>query len=114
MARHNLWPIPTVKGNYNKAGLSARSGDGLATAVNKAETFPTPCARDHKDSGPNVNYEKIRKKGKLEGSAGGPLNPDWVEWLMGWPIGLTASGPAEMESFLLWLRLHGVNSLSDF
>jgi hypothetical protein len=34
MARQALWPTPTVKGNYNKKGLSARSGDGLATAVN--------------------------------------------------------------------------------
>ncbi len=30
-----MWPTPTVKGNYNKAGLSKRSGDGLSTAVNK-------------------------------------------------------------------------------
>lgn len=29
------------------------------------------------------------------------LNPLFVEWLMGWPIGLTGSGPAETE-FCLW------------
>jgi len=23
----------------------------------------------------------------------GQLSPDWTEWLMGWPIGLTASRP---------------------
>jgi len=28
-----LWPTPTDKGNYNKAGLSEKSGDGLATAA---------------------------------------------------------------------------------
>jgi len=27
------WPTPTVKGNHNKAGLSSKSGDGLATAA---------------------------------------------------------------------------------
>lgn len=31
------WPTPTVKGNYNKAGKWAKSGDGLATAVQKVE-----------------------------------------------------------------------------
>lgn len=36
MARHGLWPTPTVKGDYNRAGLSAKSGDGLATAVGGA------------------------------------------------------------------------------
>lgn len=29
----SVLPTPTVKGNHNKAGLTARSGDGLATAV---------------------------------------------------------------------------------
>ena len=50
---------------------------------------PTPTARDYKDSGPNVNYEKARKKRRLAGSAGGSLNPTWVEWLMGYPKGWT-------------------------
>ena len=62
MARHNLWPTPTVKGDYNRKGASKASGDGLATAVKK-----------------------------MEPHSGGPLNPTWVEWLMGWPIGSSAS-----------------------
>ena len=33
MAYRNRWPTPTVKGNYNRAGLSAKSGDGLQTAI---------------------------------------------------------------------------------
>jgi DNA (cytosine-5)-methyltransferase 1 len=65
-----MWPTPTVKGNYNKKGLSSKSGDGLATAVAK-ET-----------------------KGK------GKLNPDWVEWLMGWPIGWTDLEPIETLSWM--------------
>jgi hypothetical protein len=32
------------------------------------------------------------------------LNPQFVEWLMGWPIGWTAFGPVEMGLFL-WLQL---------
>jgi hypothetical protein len=39
MARYNLWPTPTVKGNYNRKGLTSKSGDGLATPVAR---FPTP------------------------------------------------------------------------
>lgn len=53
MARQGMWPTPTVKGNYNRAGLSKKSGNGLATVI------------------------------------GGPLNPPFVEWLMGYPIGWT-------------------------
>jgi hypothetical protein len=128
-----MWPTPTVKGNYNKKGLSAKSGDGLATAVNKSRMWPTPMARDYKDTGQNTNYEALAKKGKLAGAVmwptpmahearlgyqdrsrgkkgtqeslttkvinnlggrqevSGQLNPEWVEWLMGFPIGWTES-----------------------
>lgn len=30
------------------------------------------------------------------------LNPAWVEWLMGWPIGWTDLKPLEMDKFLSW------------
>jgi hypothetical protein len=30
--------------------------------------------------------------------AGAQLNPDWVEWLMGWPIGWTALAPLEGDA----------------
>ncbi len=33
MAVKNMWPTPTVKGGYNKPGLSKNSGEGLNTAV---------------------------------------------------------------------------------
>jgi hypothetical protein len=31
-----MWATPTVKGDYNRAGLSSKSGDGLATQVGGA------------------------------------------------------------------------------
>ena len=37
----------------------------------------------------------------------GALNPPWVEWLMGWPIGWTDLKPLAMDKFRKWLRLHG-------
>jgi hypothetical protein len=38
---------------------------------------------------------------------GGSLNPDWTEWLMGWPIGWTALQPLEMDRYRKWLHSHG-------
>ena len=38
---------------------------------------------------------------------GGKLNPNWVEWLMGWPIGWTDLKPLEMDKFQQWLQQHG-------
>ena len=83
-----LWPTPTVNGNYNRKGASKTSGDGLATAV---KLWPTPTARDWRsDSGKKSNAEQYGKRGMpLPRVAGGMLNPKWVEWLMGYPLGWT-------------------------
>jgi hypothetical protein len=39
-------------------------------------------------------------------SDGGHLNPEWVEWLMGWPIGWTDLRPLATDRFQSWLREH--------
>jgi len=84
-----LWPTPTVCGNYNRKGASATSGDGLATAVTKCAT---PTARDWK-SGKASQATMDRNSRPLSEQIGGSLNPTWVEWLMGWPLGWTDLKP---------------------
>ena len=107
--RHpQLWPTPTVCGNNNRKGLTKTSGDGLATAV---LTYPTPKCQDARA----VLFD--RRKGNLgevihgrylNGGNTTPqtqtarLNPDWVEWLMGWPIGWTDLKPLATGKFRLW------------
>jgi len=72
--------------------------------------LPTPASRDYKDTG--VLRAKVRKDGKnrvdtlgrvvgvdvehLENP--GSLNPTWVEWLMGYPLGFTDLKPSETPS----------------
>jgi DNA (cytosine-5)-methyltransferase 1 len=82
-----LWPTPTVHGNHNRKGASKESGDGLATAVKR---WPTPNATDGK--GPSTRTpgkERPTCDDDLPTRAGGALNPTWVEWLMGFPLGWT-------------------------
>jgi hypothetical protein len=73
-------PTLTVCGNYNRKGASKTSGDGLATAL---------------------------KNGEPENLNNGPLNPEWCEWFMGWPIGWTELRPLETDKFRNALRKHG-------
>jgi DNA (cytosine-5)-methyltransferase 1 len=87
------WPTPTVCGNYNRKGASAKSGDGLATAVLKCAT---PTARDWR-SGKASEATMERNSRPLSEQIGGLLNPTWVEWLMGWPIGWTDLEPSGMD-----------------
>ena len=98
-AEVKLWPTPTVCGNYNLKGASATSGDGLATAV---KNWPTPVASMSKGSCPAAltrksgrSRENDRLDHKVMATDGGQLNPTWVEWLMGWPLGWTDLKPLE-------------------
>jgi site-specific DNA-cytosine methylase len=93
-----LWPTPNVAGLHNRKGASATSGDGLSTAV---KMWPTPTQRDWKDTpgmsltGTNPDGSTRDRTDRLAGAvyAGsaqlGSLNPDWVERLMGFPVGWT-------------------------
>ena len=104
-----MFPTPTTQETEHKNIELTKTGrriskDGKNThSLSLADTvqmFPTPTARDYKDRGQNTNYEKAKKKGKLAGAVGGTLNPTWVEWLMGYPIGYLDSVPWETRSSL--------------
>ena len=102
-AKH--WPTPTVSGNHNRKGLSKSSGDGLSTAV---KTWPTPTVNDSKNCTlPPSQTKRDNIPGALlrDGeNAGGALNPTWVEWLMGWPMGWTSLEPMPNEHAEFWKK----------
>jgi hypothetical protein len=82
----HLWPTP--KANDAKKGVNfdmTNNRNGLPAA---AKMYPTPCARDWKDTG-TAPSELKRHSPPLAVLAGGALNPMWVEWLMGFPLGHT-------------------------
>jgi hypothetical protein len=104
-----LWPTPTVCGNYNRKGESATSGDGLATAV---KMWPTPQASDNRNRGTATTPAIARrieagKQVMLSMMQDGPLNPTWVEWLMGFPLGWSDCRPLAMPKFREWQQQHG-------
>ena len=99
-----MWPTPTAH-NAKERGYPAefnRIMQGLGTIVQR---FSTPQASDNRDRG-NMSNPSIQRrvaKGKqimLSQSVhptSGQLNPTWVEWLMGWPLGWTDLKPLEMD-----------------
>lgn len=108
-----LWPTPTVCGNYNRKGLSATSGDGLATAV---RMWPTPQSSDNRNRGTTQTPAIARrieagKQVMLSMCMDGPLNPTWVEWLMGWPLGWTDLKPLETDKCRSAPQPHGESLL---
>lgn len=82
-----LWPTPTVQ-DSNKATKKWREDfqNNLTAAVfNPQKMFPTPTAHNAKEKG--SPSQLTRNTVQLGDLAGGNLNPNWVGWLMGFPIG---------------------------
>lgn len=84
----------SVKSRRGQPGPHAP--ENHSTTGSRRESWPSPQARDPKDMGENVNYQKVKEKHKLTGwvmeepnQSKGKLNPRWVETLMGLPIGWT-------------------------
>lgn len=49
----------------------------------------------------NDNLSTEEKRSMLAGN-GGQLNPAWVSWLMGWPIGWESTDSLPASKFLAW------------
>jgi hypothetical protein len=133
----SLLPTLTVCGNYNAKGSSATSGDGLHTVLKLLPTLvaddtgsrktkyaqggtplslavkllPTHERRDFRHPG----RSRLERTGGTHGEClpqeiGGPLNPDWCEWFMGWPVGWTALSALAMDKFQEWQQQHSPRS----
>jgi len=88
-----LFPTPTVSGNHNRKGISPQAGDGLATVV-LATLSESEAPRSFKPR----------------------LSPDWVEALMGFPIGYTDTSDEIIPSRLLktLLIIYGETGQANF
>ena len=82
--------------------------------------WPTPVASMAKGSSPaaltrrsGANRSNDRLDHAVMALDGGHLNPEWAEWLMGWPIGWTDLRPLATDRFQSWLRAHSNYSPTD-
>jgi hypothetical protein len=110
------WPTPTAA--CANGGQTSRSGKrkGELLLAGAVKAFPTPKARDWKDTG-TVPPSRVADPGKdtlgqhvARTEPGGSLNPTWVEWLMGWPLGWTDSAQSATGKFRQWSASHGISS----
>jgi hypothetical protein len=127
MARRNLWPTPDARDCHaegfeaGKRRLEKWGTLGLQTAVKLwPKTWSTPTVGDascttsprpsRAATGRTTDYlsRQIGDGGPATPQTKRPaLNPSWVEWLMGWPIGATALRRLATGRFRLWLEQHG-------
>ena len=116
-----LWPVPSPMAGDAQSARNATAtryripptGIHAGTTLTDYVTlFPTPSARDWKSS--HASQATMQKNTRplnetITDGSGGQLNPEWVEWLMGWPIGWTDLEPLETDKFQQWWSAHGMN-----
>jgi len=120
------WPTPGAadakwRDTPHTAQLRKEQGSQLglhaAVILEDQEQWPTPRAAEWKGTGPlgSKSHNYRVEKGYLDatvqerGQITGPLNPTWVEWLMGWPLGWTDLKPLETDRFRWWQHRHGLS-----
>jgi hypothetical protein len=107
-----MWATPLARDWRSGKASSATHGKNsrpLSEQVVMDRLFPTPTAGSTHSAGTMQEWGGSNNWVRKEDPdlASGQLNPEWVEWLMGWPIGWTELKPLEMDRFLEWQRQHG-------
>jgi hypothetical protein len=92
--------LPTMRSGDGAVGNLRRKEDVERTGhKGRLEDYvvmwPTPTNRDYRSG---VNHNCWYNARPLSEIVGGTLNPTWVEWLMGFPLGWTDCGPSETRS----------------
>jgi hypothetical protein len=96
------WPTPNARDYKGSPGVACMERGGrqsslpAAVAQESRRVWPTPTASEHKY---RLSGDSQQSK-CLNALSGGALNPRWVEWLMGWPLGWTALDASGMDRYL--------------
>ena len=105
-----IWPTPTVtNASYTSEASKEKYGSGMTLI--EAVRWATPTTRDWRSGKASEETHSYNSRplseqvGKAE--SGGQLNPTWVEWLMGWPLGWGDLKPLGTDRFRQWLQQHG-------
>lgn len=109
VVNQSYWPTPRAQERQQQN--SRDSGMALSRAVRIWLTprAGNPGSRPNKKGGKVVAEEARKSLGGIPTPLmqKGHLNPAWVEWLMGWPIGWTDLRPLATARFQQWLERHG-------
>lgn len=81
-----MWPTPKAgDADFSTPRTSGRPIEKVTHLQTAVKFWPTPTANSYTGAG-----HQGRQGGKnLQTAVGGKLNPQWVEWLMGFPVGWT-------------------------
>lgn len=101
--------FPTPRASDADRGACPSEANRNSPSLVVAALFPTPRTKGlDGGSGARAKLEEMGASGLR-----GQLNPTWVEWLMGWPLGWTDCASSATDRFLEWLPQHSSSCASE-
>ena len=117
MSEKKMWPTPVVSDGNGAVSAQAffsyteEQQARRTSFLREAVLFPAPgttglsngsgnCEKANQLFEEGVITDEERKS--FRAGNGGQLNPDWVEWLMGWPIGWTRLSSMNPDDYERW------------
>jgi hypothetical protein len=107
-----MWQTPVADDAVDrKAGkLNSRGEPKLSAQV---KLWPTPRTPSKSGGGTGLDggagSRSMMTEQERKELCGGSLNPTWVEWLMGWPLGWTDCAVSATAKCQQWCRSHGIS-----
>ena len=103
------WPTPTKVHRPNEGNVRMLRRQAIGGAISWEEAKIMSGGKDVRQR--QGALPAMRGADNIElVETGGKLNPEWVEWLMGWPIGFSGCRRLEMGKYQQWSCLHGISS----
>lgn len=101
-------PVADDAVNRKEGKINSRGEPKLSAQVKR---MPTVRAQSASGGGSGLDgwsgARSMMTPEEVKELTGGSLNPEWVEWFMGWPIGMTGLQPLAMDKFQQWFDSHG-------
>ncbi len=90
-----IYPSPKASDSKGTGPMGSRSAehDLVKRNLRGCVLFATPCRGDATGTNGGGNHRSLRT------DVSGQLNPEWVEWLMGFPAGWSELEPSAMRSY---------------
>lgn len=119
-----FWTTPSATDGQRGGTITENmTGTSLAQQINTPRKWPTATATASKGWSQNHNRAStddrldysVERESFQPGQQTPPmrLNPEWVEWLMGWPEGWTDLKPLAMDKFQEWRLQHSPSFLEN-
>ncbi len=102
---------PTVQDAHGRDRHNQPDGSVILSLLGQCRRLPTVMSssktggRKGLDGGSGAR--SMMTETEVKELTGGNLNPEWIEWFMGWPIDWSDVQPLAMDKFQQWLSSHG-------